>query len=127
MFVGMGGSVPAAPYILMKGRFYYMVPSTFFYSKEPVFKRVTKQEFDEFIAKYPRRLVADAFGACEPPSITYNDFELANRWPHSIVARTFAYDDDPKGYYYQPEEERYYSIMENYKEVFASKTGKMVD
>lgn len=104
-----------------------MVPSTFFYTKKPVFKRVTKQEFDEFIAKYPRRLKVDACGISEPPSITYNDFELANRWPHSIVANTFVYDDDPKSHYYMPEEERTYEIMENYEEVFASKTGKMVD
>ena len=104
-----------------------MLESTFFYTKEPVFKRVTRQEFDEFIAKYPRPLRVDAYGVCDPPSVTYNDFELANRWPHSIVASTFAYDNDPKGYYYTPEEERYYSIMENYEEVFASKTGNKAD
>ncbi|HHX31083.1 MAG TPA: hypothetical protein GX712_00640 [Bacteroidales bacterium] len=24
-----------------------------------------------------------------------NDFELANRWPYSVVAHTWAYSDDP--------------------------------
>ena len=28
-------------------------------------------------------------------SISYNDFDLANRWPYSIVANTWAYDDNP--------------------------------
>lgn len=102
-----------------------MLPMTFFYTKEPVFKEVTKEEFDEFVANYPRHLEANSFAAYTPPLLTYNDFYLADRWPYSVVARTLEYDEDP--YCYHPEGERIYEIMENYKEVFASKTGKMVD
>lgn len=94
-----------------------------FYTAEPVSKQVSKQEFIEFINHYPRRLDVDCWGACEPPFLSYNDFALANRFPYSIVASTFAYDNDPSGYYYEPEEERTYTIIINYAELYDSKTG----
>ena len=93
-----------------------------YYTVEPVMKRVTKEEFDAWLEAYPRHLEVDVCGICDPPSITYNDFELADRWPSSVVASTHAYDDKPGEYYYTPEEERYYSVMENFEDVFASRT-----
>lgn len=95
----------------------------FYYSVVPIHKKVTKEEFIKFIQNYPRKLKMDVWGACEPPLITYNDFELADRWPYSVVAKTHAWSNDPDHYYYAPEEEREYKIMENYEEVFASRTG----
>lgn len=94
-----------------------------FYTMESKKKRVSKSEFIEFLKNYPRRLERDVCGICDPPLITYNDFELANRWPYSVVARTFAYDDEPDGYFYEPEEKRVYEIVENHEELFKSKTG----
>ena len=94
-----------------------------FYTAEPKEKRVSKSEFVEFLKNYPRKLDRDVFGICDPPSITYNDFVLANRWPYSVVASTFAYDDNPDGYYYEPDEERIYRVVENFEELFESKTG----
>lgn len=68
------------------------------------------------------------FGACDPPSVTYNDFELADRYPYSVVASTFLYDDTPGSYWYEPEEDKIYRIMVNYEEVFNSRTGnKTID
>lgn len=49
---------------------------------------VTEEAFRAFVKNYPRRLERDVYGACEPPLITYNDFELAPAWPESIVAST---------------------------------------
>ena len=72
---------------------------------------------------YPRKLDCDVCGICDPPSITYNDFVLANRWPYSVVASTFSYDDNPDGYCYEPDEERIYRVVENFEELFESKTG----
>lgn len=95
----------------------------FYYSVAPIHKKVTKEEFIKFIQSYPRKLKMDVWGACEPPLITYNDFELADRWPYSVVADTHAWSNDPDHYYYAPKEEREYKIMENYKEVFTSRTG----
>ena len=94
-----------------------------FYTAEPKEKRVSKSEFIEFLKNYPRKLERNVCGICDPPSITYNDFELANRWPYSVVARTFAYDNEPDGYFYEPEESRIYNIVENHEELFKSKTG----
>ena len=94
-----------------------------FYTTEPKYKRVSKEEFAKFLKNYPRKLDRDVCRICDPPSITCNDFKLANRWPYSVVASTFAYDDNPDGYYYKPEEERIYRIIENFEELFASKTG----
>lgn len=96
-----------------------------FYTVELKKKEVSKEEFEDFIKKYPRTLTYDCFGAFEPPAISYNDFELANRWPYSIVASTFAYSDDPKDYDYTPLENRQYYIATNYEEAFNSKTGFM--
>lgn len=104
---------------LKKERFYYGV--------SPVMKNVTKEEFQEYIRNYPRKLDRDVFGACEPPSVTYNDFELADRWPYSVVASTFLYDNKPGSYYYEPEEKRTYKIMINVEEVFASHTGNKTE
>ena len=50
-----------------------------FYTAEPKEKRVSKSEFVEFLKNYPRKLDRDVCGICDPPSITYNDFVLANR------------------------------------------------
>ena len=104
-----------------------MKPQEFFYTCDPIMKKVTKQEFIDFINSYPRKLERDVFGACDPPSVTYNDFELANRWPYSIIASTMLYSDKPEDYWYTPEEERIYKIMINYQEVFLSKTGNQVE
>lgn len=105
-----------------------MESQEFYYSVEPVLKSVTYEEFNEFLKDYPRSLVRDVTGICDPPCITYNDFELADRWPYSIVARTWLYSDTPDDHYYRPQDERNYLIMANYKEVFDSRTGnKMKD
>lgn len=89
------------------------------YSKDvsPKKKLVSKEEFLEFIANYPRSLVINTFNACDPPAISYNDYSLG-AWPKSIVAMTYEYDDDPKGYFYCPEEKRTYRITTNYKELY---------
>lgn len=99
----------------------------FYYSVKPIMKKVNKTEFQKYIQNYPRRLMTDAFGACMPPYVTYNDPELADRWPYSIVASTYLYDDKPDGYFYEPEEKRDYKIMENYEEVFNSRTGNKTE
>ena len=90
---------------------------------EPIFMPVNKEDFIKFIKKYPRKLETDAFRACDPPLITYNDFELANRWPYSIVAKTYAYDASPGDYYYEPPESRLYYILVNYEKLFDNRTG----
>ena len=90
-------------------------------------KRVLKEEFVDFINRYPYPLEKDVTGISDPPAISYNDFALADTWPESIVASTFAYDDDPEGYYYEPEDKRVYKILENYKEIYLAKKGVKCD
>ena len=81
-------------------------------------KRVSKSEFEEFLSAYPRQIVRDVFGACDPPAVSYNDFELGY-WPRSIVASTHLYDDKPGEYFYEPPEERYFSIVTNHEALHA--------
>lgn len=100
-----------------------MLPQEYFYTANPIFEKVNKEEFINFIKNYPHKLTFDCIGISDPPAISYNDFELANRWPYSIVASTYAYDDDPNDYFYVPEEKREYRICSNYNELFDSKTG----
>ena len=94
-----------------------------FYTAEPIWKSVKKEEFDSFIENYPRELCCNVNAMCDPPSVTFNDFALANRWPYSVVATTHAYDDEPGKYFYCPEEDRAYSTVTNFEELFESKTG----
>ena len=104
-----------------------MFPQEYFYTAKPITKNVTKEEFKEFIKNYPRKLEKDVCGISDPPAVSYNDFELANRWPYSIVASTFLYDENPDDYFYEPEDKRTYRIVVNHEELFESKTGKMAD
>ena len=83
---------------------------------EKQFKDVTKQEFDEFIASYPRYLERDVCGICEPPAVTYNDWEIG-WWSRSVVANTLLYDDNPNSFYYEPENKRFYRIVTNYEDL----------
>ena len=94
-----------------------------FYTAEPKREKVDKETFKNFIKNYPRKLERDVYAVYDPPLITYNDFELANRWPHSVVAFTYGYEDNPGDYFYMPEEKRTYCIVTNYEELFKSKTG----
>lgn len=53
---------------------------------EKQFKNVTKEEFDEFIASYPRQLERDVCGIYEPPIVSYNDLEIG--WWQGRLWRT---------------------------------------
>ena len=101
----------------------FMKDQKLFYTAEPDDKSVTRKEFEKFLKEYPRKLERDVFGAFEPPLVTYNDFELANRWPFSTVASTFLYTDDQNDPWYEPEDKRAYRIVTNHEELFATKTG----
>lgn len=94
-----------------------------FYTVEPINKKVDKETFEKFLEDYPRRLDRDVCGISDPPTISFNDFELANRFPYSVVANTYLYSDSPEDYWYEPEEKRVYYIVTNYEEVFNSRTG----
>lgn len=83
---------------------------------EKQYKDVTQQEFDEFIASYPRHLERDVCGICEPPAVSYNDWEIG-WWSRSIVASTMLYSDNPKDQYYEPEDKRVYQIVTNYEDL----------
>lgn len=83
---------------------------------EKQLKTVTKEEFDEFIASYPRHLERDVCGICEPPAVTYNDWEIG-WWARSVVANTMLYDDNPNSSYYEPENKRFYRIVTNYEDL----------
>ena len=84
---------------------------------EPQTKEVTKQEFIDFCNSYPRALIRDVCGISDPPAVSYNDFEIG-WWPLSVIASTRLYADDPKDYFYTPAEERFYSIVTNYEELY---------
>lgn len=79
---------------------------------EKQFKDVTKQEFDEFIASYPRHLERDVCGIY----VSYNDWEIG-WWSRSVVANAMLYNDDPKDSYYEPEDKRVYRIVTNYEDL----------
>lgn len=51
----------------------------------PELARCTAEEFDAFLAAYPRTLVTDVARICEPPMMSWNDFTIGV-WPQSAVA-----------------------------------------
>lgn len=78
---------------------------------ESQFHKVNRNEFEDFIKKYPRALERHIVAFCTPPMITYNDFERGGYAKKSIVAYTFMYDDDPDEWCYVPEEEKEYYVL----------------
>lgn len=56
----------------------------------PEMREIAKVDFAAWLAAYPRKLMRDVCGICEPPIVTWNDFERAPYWPDSIVAQTSA-------------------------------------
>ena len=95
----------------------------FYYTVEPIEKVVSEDEYIEYVNNYPRKLVRNVTGISDPPAVSYNDFELADRWPYSAVAYGHLWSDDPEHYFYCPKGNREYTIIENIEEVFASRTG----
>ena len=85
----------------------FMIKQKTHFIVKPIWKEVSKKEFINFLNNYPRQLKHDFswYGH------TYNDFEFANEWPDSVVAR----------YYDEYNDESFY-IMENYEEVYSNKT-----
>jgi len=84
---------------------------------EKIVKDVSEKEFYEFINSYPRKLEKHYHGMYSPARISYNDLELSDKWPECMVASTEDYDNPPSLY----EEDRYFRITINYKEVFDNK------
>ena len=74
-------------------------------------KKVTKEEFEQYLKNYPRELETDVNGICEPPLVTYNDFTLG-KYPQSIVAK---YYNNKMGYEPDRPIEYYIRGMENGK------------
>lgn len=71
-------------------------------------KKVTKEEFDAFLFGYPRKLERDYTSICEPPLLSFNDFDGGKVWPESMVAKVKvntemrgypAYRGEPDDYY----------------------------
>jgi hypothetical protein len=87
---------------------------------KPKLENVTKEQFEEFLKNYPRPLLYDYYGVCMPPLITYNDRKIADKFPNSIVALTYAYEDESKHYFYCPPEERIYQIATNLQEILTN-------
>lgn len=76
-------------------------------------KRVSKEEFENFIKSYPRHLQCLLVTVVEPCCVTYNDFSNGQTYPEtSIVARTWLYSDNPNDWYYKPEKDREYYIRD---------------
>jgi len=58
-------------------------------------KDVNKDDFNTFVAAYPRPLHKNVSGISEPPTLTYNDFTRGN-WPDSVVAQVMLFEEYPK-------------------------------
>ena len=101
----------------------YVDPRTlrqeYYYTVDPVWTSVTQAQFDTFRHNYPRELVEDASRTQYPTIISFNDYELADKNPFSIVAEceaVFNSSGERTGY-------TKFKIMSNFAAVYASKTG----
>jgi hypothetical protein len=59
-------------------------------------RNVSKEEFDAFVAAYPRSLERDVARMYEPHLLTLNDFSGGKVWPDSVVAGATLYEVYPK-------------------------------
>ena len=91
------------------------------YTVAPVWIKVSKAEFEEFIQTYPRPLSRGVSMICEPPEVSYYDPQLADLVSFSTVAYTYWYENNLESVYYVPQSKRVYNIMENYEECFANR------
>jgi len=100
-------------------RFINVVPpqKKYTYTVQPIMRIVSKEEYLDFVRNYPRELISDVCGICDPPYVSYVDPEITCQ----IVAGHHKYDEDPSGYFYCPPEEIDYKIMENHQEVYDSR------
>ena len=48
-------------------------------------RKVSKEEFIDFLDSYPKELAMDICYVFDPPVVTYNDKSLGH-WPDSVVA-----------------------------------------
>lgn len=60
-------------------------------------RKVSKEEFENFLKNYHGKLACDTCGISEPPVTTYNDFSRGD-YPNSVVARYFKNDMNPERY-----------------------------
>ena len=97
------------------------------YTVAPIWKSVSKSEFEEYLQKYPRPLVRNVYMAVEPPSVSYNDFQLADLFPFCAVASTSIYETNPDSFYFVPEQERVYKVVTNFEECFTNRINIPAD
>jgi hypothetical protein len=62
----------------------YNIPSRF---KKSHFIKVSREDYLDFIRKYPKPLEWNCTGICESPLGSWNDFSDGAVWPESIVAK----------------------------------------
>ena len=76
-------------------------------------KKVSKEEFENFIKIYPKSLEYDFCAMYEPPIGTYNDFSTGKVWPDSVVA-SICLNESMKGHpVYKGELNEYYVHITN--------------
>lgn len=92
----------------------------YYYTEEPEWDdTIDEEDFNEFLDNYPRPLVEDASRTITPTIISFNDYELADKNPFSIVAECQEeYDTDGELIGHTN-----FKIMTNYADCFDSKTG----
>jgi len=60
-------------------------------------KEVTKEEFDKFIAEYPRKLDRSVVAMCFPEMIMYYDFTIAEGWDAVVCKKQPIYKGEGYG------------------------------
>jgi hypothetical protein len=64
------------------------------------YKKVSKNEFYQFIDKYPEKLEIDICHIPIPPIATFNDFSSNKKWPESTVAKIELFRNENKNIYF---------------------------
>lgn len=62
------------------------------------FKEVTHDDFEKFLAEYPRKLERHLTTICDPEMLGFYDFSLGKSAEDALVAKKFCFDpNDPRG------------------------------
>lgn len=76
-------------------------------------RKVSKEEFNNFITGYPKPLEKDVYAVVDPPILSFNDFSDGKVWPESVVA-FISLGADQYGRFATKEENDEYCIDEYY-------------
>jgi hypothetical protein len=76
-------------------------------------RQVSKEEFEEFVRSYPRRLDVDVYAIADPPWRNYHDFTIGKGWDSLVAGELLCHEPERGEHGQRPNE--YFVFVETVK------------